>query len=144
MMEILTTPLGSLDAQLLRGELAAGVTDGGFVLQVEEDFQPLVLSFQVEFILLCAPHFCTESHGFAIFFHVEILGGEGEEGELESSGHKFISAGSEAAQSSNLRWGFTPNQRGEKGKKEMSGIILILGTLLQTSPFSCPFLSTVF
>lgn len=79
MMEILTTPLGSLDAQLLRGELAAGVADGGFVLQVEEDFQPLVLSFKVELVPLCAPHFCTESHGFAIFFHVEILEGEGRE-----------------------------------------------------------------
>lgn len=77
--QILTTPLGSLNAQLLRGELAAGVTDGVFVLQVEEDFQPLVLSFQVEFIFLGAPHFCTESHGFAIFFYVEILGEEGKE-----------------------------------------------------------------
>lgn len=71
-------------------------------------------------------------------------GGEGEEGELELSGHKSISAGWGSTTLKPLRWGFTPNHRGEKRKKEMSGIILILGTLLHTSPFSCPFLSTVF
>lgn len=123
-MEILTTPLGSLDAQLLRGELAAGVADGGFVLQVEEDFQPLVLSFKVELVPLCAPHFCTESHGFAIFFHVEILEGEGREKRGSwNCQDTNPSALAEAAQPSNPSGGDLPQTTEVKsGKKKCQGL----------------------